>query len=148
MNAPSPAPTRRPLRTRLSVQLVVGLLAIAAVGAACQQSAGTLPDAGSPAAQLYIANCASCHGADAGGLSGPTLRTGLKAADVDRIITQGVGGRMPSFKGRLSPEEITELAAYIERIGDPGTPESDDTSGDMNGDMSGDSPTSDDPAGG
>ena len=129
-------PSRIPLHRRLSVQLVVGLAAVTTFGAACQQATGTLPDAASPAAQLYVANCASCHGADAGGLSGPTLRTGLKAADVERIVTQGVGGRMPSFKGRLTPEQISELSAYIERIGDPGT-----TDADMSGDMSDTGPT-------
>jgi mono/diheme cytochrome c family protein len=62
------------------------------------------------------AGCAACHTlSDAGatGTVGPDLDAAKPSATLvtDRV-TNGLGV-MPSFAGKLSPEEITDVAAYV-----------------------------------
>jgi mono/diheme cytochrome c family protein len=72
---------------------------------------------GSPGAQIYQSNCASCHGADGGGGIGPELANGavVKAFPDETkqvaVVTNGRNG-MPSFKGDLTPEEIEQVVEY------------------------------------
>lgn len=79
---------------------------------------------------LYSQNCASCHGSDAGGISGafpPLVNsewvTGNKSVPV-RILLHGLEGEinvrgqtyqgnMPSFKSRLSAAEIAAILNYL-----------------------------------
>jgi cytochrome c oxidase cbb3-type subunit 3 len=75
--------------------------------------------------ELFLNNCAGCHGADARGAVGfPNL------ADADWLyggtpeaivasITQGRRGVMPAFNGALRPEAIDALARFIPRWNDP-----------------------------
>jgi mono/diheme cytochrome c family protein len=77
---------------------------------------------GTPEAQgkaLFAKNCTSCHTLkDAGSTAtvGPNLDQ-LKPdkARVARQVTNG-GGVMPAFKGKLSPQEIQAVAAYVSRV--------------------------------
>jgi YVTN family beta-propeller protein len=63
-------------------------------------------------AQLYATNCSTCHGASgAGGMGGPTI-TGLSSAVVKVFIENG-GTGMPSFKARLTAEEVQLLADFV-----------------------------------
>ena len=70
-----------------------------------------------PGADVYAGNCAGCHGAEGEGSTGPTLADGAVVEaypaieDQIAVITEGRGG-MPSFEGRLSPEEIEAVTAY------------------------------------
>jgi cytochrome c6 len=69
--------------------------------------------------QLYSAKCNACHGKDGKGTSvgqkmgAPDLTT-LKAseADIAATITNGKG-KMTSFKGKLSDEEIAAVAKFV-----------------------------------
>ena len=74
---------------------------------------GSAPPTG---AQIYSANCATCHGATGKGGVGPRLADLVVAHYPDEAdeITVVAGGRngMPSFSGRLSPEEIRAVVAY------------------------------------
>jgi mono/diheme cytochrome c family protein len=77
------------------------------------------PAGGSTAAGKEVfesAGCATCHTlADAGatGTVGPNLDDAKPSADlVVERVTNGMGA-MPSFKGQLSEEQITEVAAYV-----------------------------------
>lgn len=68
---------------------------------------------------VFTANCGGCHTlADAGtnGAVGPNLDD-LKPTDaqVKTMVTNGRNA-MPSFKGTLSPEEITAVAAYVSSV--------------------------------
>ncbi|MDN4607039.1 cytochrome c550 [Sporosarcina highlanderae] len=59
--------------------------------------------------------CISCHGGDLTGGVGPSLH-GLKDSKetIHDIIKNGAGGgMMPAFGGKLSDEQINELADYL-----------------------------------
>jgi heme/copper-type cytochrome/quinol oxidase subunit 2/cytochrome c5 len=66
--------------------------------------------------EIFSENCSVCHGATGhGGNGGPDLRTMPLAktqAGAEQQVTNG-GGGMPSFKGTLSEEEISNVAAYV-----------------------------------
>jgi len=67
------------------------------------------------AAQLFISNCAGCHGRNRQGGSGPALlpdRLTKTDSEYAEFISNG-SGRMPSFENRLSEEEIKALAVWI-----------------------------------
>jgi cytochrome c551 len=70
--------------------------------------------------EVYVNNCASCHGADGGGGSGPQLSDGKVADDLTLdeqidVITNG-RGVMPSWKGDLTPEEIEDVARFEREV--------------------------------
>ena len=66
--------------------------------------------------KLFVDNCGNCHTLAAAGASGKVgpdmdqLRPGPDL--VNAQVTNG-GGGMPAFKGKLSPEQITELSNYV-----------------------------------
>jgi cytochrome c6 len=74
-------------------------------------------------AGTFKAKCAGCHGADglkampAMGvkpLNSPDIQA-KSEAQLAASITSGVG-KMPGFGGKLSPEEITAVAAYVKGL--------------------------------
>ncbi|NHN55954.1 c-type cytochrome [Calidifontibacter sp. DB0510] len=87
--------------------------------------------------QLFISNCASCHGSNAaGGPAGPSL-VGVGAASVDFQVGTG---RMPlqqpgvqaqrANKPQFTQAEINQLAAYVASLGTgPAVPPSQYTNG-------------------
>ena len=77
-------------------------------------ASGSGPDAGA-GKEVFAANCASCHAADGTGGVGPNLTT-LPAAKDAAAVTKQVengGGVMPAFKGKLSDQDIANVAAYV-----------------------------------
>ncbi|HEX4731819.1 MAG TPA: PQQ-binding-like beta-propeller repeat protein [Solirubrobacterales bacterium] len=66
--------------------------------------------------EVFSEECSVCHGATGhGGNGGPDLRTMPLAktqAGAEKQVTNG-GGGMPPFKGVLSEEEISNVAAYV-----------------------------------
>jgi cytochrome c oxidase cbb3-type subunit 3 len=81
--------------------------------------------AGSAGAELFAANCASCHGDDGMGMQeqgAPSLADGIwlygqSEDSVRTSITGGRGGVMPSFQARLDPAEIAKVAVYVHSLG-------------------------------
>lgn len=67
--------------------------------------------------EVYMANCASCHGSTGNGGAGPKLK-GVVASRYTldaqmKIIADGRRGTaMAPFKDKLSPEEIEAVARY------------------------------------
>jgi cytochrome c oxidase cbb3-type subunit 3 len=62
-------------------------------------------------------NCNGCH-AQGGGGSGPPLmdeqwRYGGSAAQIVATLRQGRPNGMPSFEGRMTDEQLWQLAAYV-----------------------------------
>ncbi len=71
------------------------------------------------AAALFSQKCASCHGKDGKGSPvgkkmGAQDLTAVKAgeAEIEKAITDGKG-KMPAYKGKLTPEQIKSLATYV-----------------------------------
>ncbi len=77
------------------------------------------------AAQIFQANCASCHGPDATGLrefGAPNLRDAIwlyggARKDVYESVFNAHGGVMPYWKGRLDENTIRQLAVYVHSLG-------------------------------
>jgi mono/diheme cytochrome c family protein len=72
--------------------------------------------------ELFTHSCARCHSADGGGSSmAPAIGPGSNAAtlqddQIAAVIEVGPGA-MPSF-GRLTPEQIDSLVAYVRTLQD------------------------------
>ena len=78
-----------------------------------------IPAAANPAAGATVfkeAGCGTCHtlaAASASGQIGPNLDALRPSFDVVRAKVESGGGGMPSFSGRLSKEQIRDVAAYV-----------------------------------
>lgn len=70
-------------------------------------------------AQVYQANCATCHGAKAEGFTGPNLTDeywihGGSLIDIYETIRDGVPGKeMQSWLPKLGPGKVMMMAAYV-----------------------------------
>lgn len=67
--------------------------------------------------QLFLLNCAHCHGVDARGDEGPDLH-GLRKSDarLAAIITNGIRGEMPNFGKKLRPEDVQQLILFLHSL--------------------------------
>ena len=81
---------------------------------------------GSDGAAIYKAKCAMCHGPDGAGQTtmGKNMKLrDLRSADVqaqtdaqlNKWIADGKG-KMPAYKGKLTPADIDALVAFIRSI--------------------------------
>ncbi|GIP26133.1 hypothetical protein J23TS9_12630 [Paenibacillus sp. J23TS9] len=64
---------------------------------------------------LYKKSCLSCHAADLSGIVGPSLKeigSKLTKEEIVERMTMGRGG-MPSFKSRLSEQDIDTLGSWL-----------------------------------
>ena len=100
------------MKIRLSVAVVLTAFAAGCGGG----GEDTPPATAGGGEKLFSDNCANCHTLAAAGASGKVgpdmdqLRPGPDL--VNAQVTNG-GGGMPAFKGKLTPEQITELANYV-----------------------------------
>lgn len=68
---------------------------------------------------IYQTNCISCHKADGSGLVGPNLtdqyyKNVMHIEDIFTVVVNGAGGAaMPSWKNRLSQNEMVLVSAYV-----------------------------------
>lgn len=89
------------------------LLVLSVLVAAC--AARPDPDAGGE--EIFELMCARCHGVELDGRVGPPLGPGSEAATASdeflRLTVTRGRGRMPSFAGSLTPEQIERVIAYI-----------------------------------
>ena len=85
----------------------------------------TDPAAQSMGREIFLRNCAGCHGADARGALGfPNLADhdwlyGGRPEDIVASVTQGRRGAMPTFNGALPPEAVKALTLFVPRWSDP-----------------------------
>jgi len=83
------------------------------------------PAAQSLGRELFLNNCAGCHGADARGAFGfPNLTDadwlyGGSPEAIMASVTQGRRGVMPPFNGALGLEAVQALMAFVPRWSDP-----------------------------
>jgi len=66
-------------------------------------------------------NCAGCHGHGGGGGIAPPLMDaqwlyGSRLTDIERTILAGSVRGMPSFKDKLSRQQVWQLAAYVRAL--------------------------------
>ena len=67
----------------------------------------------SAGAAVFQQNCAVCHGAEGkGGARAPSLEAESDAGVVARTVHAGKDG-MPSFAGRLTDAQVTDVAEYV-----------------------------------
>lgn len=79
-----------------------------------------MPPEGIPARQgrqLFMQNCAHCHGSDARGGEGPDLH-GMSKTDqrITAIIENGIPGEMPKFSAKLNQSDIQTLIAFVRSL--------------------------------
>ena len=67
--------------------------------------------------QLFLMNCAHCHGDDARGDEGPDLHNLHRSdARIHEVITVGIKGEMPSFGKKLGDPDVRQLIAYLRTL--------------------------------
>lgn len=68
--------------------------------------------------KLYRTNCKQCHGVDGTrGFFGAKNLQKSKLEDTSIIQQINTGkGFMPSFKNKLTPDEITEIVSYVKQL--------------------------------
>jgi len=72
-------------------------------------------DTASAAEEIYESNCASCHGADLSGNSGPDLTdvgSNYSADEIAEIIQEGTDGGMPA-QTQVSDEDTDTLSEWL-----------------------------------
>jgi mono/diheme cytochrome c family protein len=123
------SPVTRVRSSLRTLAAVVVAITIALAAAACTTSGGP-PKPTNPALadgwQVFKDNCASCHGTSGEGGAGPKL-AGTVVADFPNIgdqitvIENGKGGgAMPAWKGRLTSQQIEDVARYTRQcLGHP-----------------------------
>jgi len=64
--------------------------------------------------QLFLLNCAHCHGSDARGDEGPNLHGVTKSDErIAALIKSGIKGEMPKFGSKLNEANIKALIAFV-----------------------------------
>ena len=115
-----------PLAGGLLFAVLIGVWYTSAFWLYTQNTAAAAPAKSSPipagadvaagATVFKTAGCGSCHtlkAAGAGGQIGPNLDTARPGFDTVRARVEAGGGGMPSFAGRLSPQQIRDVAAFV-----------------------------------
>lgn len=107
------------MKTRACLAAFGAALVLAACGGDSEGEGTPTPAQGggeTDGAQLFTQNCANCHtlaAAGAKGQVGPNLDDLRPGPDLVKTQTENGGGAMPSFKGKLSPEQIQAIADYV-----------------------------------
>jgi mono/diheme cytochrome c family protein len=78
------------------------------------------PSAGTPERKgydLFLLNCAHCHGNDARGDEGPDLH-GVTRSDarIASLIKNGIKGEMPKFATKLGDMDVKALIAFVRSL--------------------------------
>lgn len=84
-------------------------------------------DPSTEGAALFKAKCTMCHGPEADGKTVMGTKFGIRDmhspevqkqsdAELTQIITKGKG-KMPSYDGKLTPEQITQVVSFIRQFG-------------------------------
>jgi len=100
----------------LGISACIFALAVSALLVAQQTHTGSGSEEGK---QLFVANCAPCHGPDGDAIAGVDFGRGKfrrvsSDGDVLEIVKAGIPGTaMPGFSNELTEVEIRMLAAYL-----------------------------------
>ena len=136
MAAPSPPPALSPDETTPTLGTQRGLIsALVLVAAACvavvmllvllpaarsdpyTRSTLQLQGAAGQGEQLFLINCAGCHGIAAQGLVGPNLHGVANRKNNRQLIQQVVSGRTPPMpRFQPEPQAMADLLAYLHTL--------------------------------
>lgn len=122
--APSPAPPRRGLIGALVLLAAMASILLVLLGAlpaarSDPYTRSTLQLAGSEerGGQLFMINCAGCHGIAAQGLVGPNLHGVASRRNDRQLIQQVVSGRTPPMpRFQPDPQAMADLLAYLHTL--------------------------------
>ena len=73
---------------------------------------------------LYVSNCVFCHGVPGVDRGGNVKNLGYSGSDVianlDKFVFKGpvTGVGMPDFTGKLTPEQVEKIKAFIQGTAD------------------------------
>lgn len=112
---------------RVAARWVLAALAVTAA-TACSGGGGGAAPAPDPGAdpelrlgrEVWVANCAGCHGGDGGGGIGPRLAGRVAEqypdpADQEAVVRKGRGS-MPAWEGALTDEQIRAVVRYSREV--------------------------------
>jgi cytochrome c551 len=117
------------MRTMLSLLWAAGIVLVVLIGARPlrgDEAARADDGNGNPTngRKVFLReNCYICHGGRAGGGMCPSLRDDPPdQSDVEDFVLNGSRSGMPSFRGRVSAQEIADIAAYFQTLRSPREP--------------------------
>lgn len=117
--AKTPA-TTAPMTTTTTTTRTTAVTTVTTAPTSPRTTAGTT--AAIDAKALFAANCAACHGANRQGISGlgPALTPASLAGHAEHLVGYIRDGKpgtvMPSFKGRLSDDQIKAVAEFLTTV--------------------------------
>ena len=103
------------MKTFLGIAAVLVALLAAGCGGGDEEEPAA-PSGGGAGQQLFSDNCASCHtlaAAGASGKVGPDLDQLQPGPDLVTTQVNNGGGGMPAFKGKLTDDQIKQIADYV-----------------------------------
>ena len=103
------------MKLRLAVAAVL-LAFVAGCGGSDEGDSSTPPASAGGGEQLFKDNCSSCHtlaAAGADGKVGPDLDQLRPGPDLVTTQVNNGGGAMPAFKGKLTDDQIKQIADYV-----------------------------------
>jgi len=66
---------------------------------------------------LFASQCASCHGTNAEGRIGPSVRDStLTDGQIAIAVNRGIPGAMPAFGGKLDGDRVQAVIAYTRSL--------------------------------
>ena len=101
---------------KLRLTLAALLVAFVAGCGGSSEDSNNAPAASSGGEKLFTDNCSSCHtlaAAGASGKVGPNLDQLRPGPDLVTSQVNTGGGAMPSFKGKLTDDQIKQIADYV-----------------------------------
>lgn len=101
----------------MKLRLTLAAVLVAFVAGCGGSDADTnAPATASGGEKLFTDNCSSCHtlaAAGASGSVGPNLDQLRPGPDLVTSQVNSGGGAMPSFKGKLTDDQIKQIADYV-----------------------------------
>ena len=104
------------MKLRAVSAAVLATLVVAACGGSGDDATPTPAAGGHAGKELFAQNCSSCHtlaAAGASGKVGPDLDQLKPGPDLVTSQVNSGGGAMPSFKGKLTDDQIMQIADYV-----------------------------------
>lgn len=99
-------------QTGVIMRNITWIVLFAAINGCASGNIASASGNNSAGANLFAANCAGCHGANAQGGSGPNIAGISDSNGVIDTILNGTEG-MPGFANTLSDQNISDILAYL-----------------------------------